>query len=188
MKPNSPTHSAEQAKLTERTPSNTVCDACDPVMAGHASTYPLSPVGMLVTPAAAVHGSMRAEEEIEPQTGGDGGLDEREAMALEGGVPPAFARVFAALQVARPASVEERRWYQAIHDVGGFLDQWGGVAERLGWKARDVIGPQFTPAVLAWALRGAHVIGLTSTSARLSDGRTFIQTATRGAIETDREL
>lgn len=188
MKPNSPTLSAEQAKLTEDTPSNVVCDACDPVTAGRASTYPLSRVGMLVTPATAVHGSMPADEEIEPQTGGDGGLEEREAMALEGGVPPAFARVFAALQVARPASVDERRWDQAIHDVGVFLDQWGSVAERLGWTARDVIGPQFTPAALAWALNSAHVIGLTSTSARLSNGLTFVRTATGGATETDRKL
>jgi len=97
-------------------------------------------------------------------------------MALEGGVTPAFARVFAALQVARPASVDEFRWYQAINDGGVFLDTWGRTAEQLGWSASDIIGPQFTPTALAWALQGAQVIGLTATSARISDGRMFVRT------------
>ena len=84
----------------------------------------------------------------------DGTLDEREAMALEGGVSSTFARLFAVLQVARPASVNEDRWYQAINDAGLFLDEWGQIAERLGWSARDLIGPAYTPAALAWSLQG----------------------------------
>ena len=105
--------------------------------------------------------------------GANGTLDEREAMALEGGVPPAFARVFAALQVARPASVNEECWWQAVTNIAVFLDEWGAIAERLGWNARDLIGPAFTMEALAWALKGARVMTLTSTVARLSDGRIF---------------
>jgi hypothetical protein len=103
----------------------------------------------------------------------EGDLDEREAMALEGGVSPAFALLFAVLQVARPASVDEGRRYQAINDAGLFLDEWGQMAERLGWSARDIMGPGYTPVALAWALQGARVATLSATTAHLSDGRTF---------------
>jgi hypothetical protein len=96
-------------------------------------------------------------------------------MALEGGISPAFARVFAVLQVVRPASADEIQWRQAIDDVGVFLDTWGSAAERMGWTAHHVIGPQFTPASLAWFLKGTSVISLTSTRARLSDGRMFVR-------------
>ncbi len=96
-------------------------------------------------------------------------LDEREAMALEGGVPAAFARSFAALQISRPTTVSAARWERAINDAGLFLDAWGGQAERLGWSADDL----FSPAGLAWSLEGAHVTRLTRTSATLSDERTF---------------
>ena len=67
------------------------------------------------------------------------------------------------------------RWYEAINDIGIFLDCWGRTAERLGWTARDIIGPQFTPRALAWALKGARVVSLTRTTACLSDSRIFIR-------------
>jgi hypothetical protein len=126
-----------------------------------------------VTPASELPNLVAEEGQHEANDSVD--LDEREAMALEGGVSPAFARVFAALQVARPASVDEQRWYEAINGVGIFLDCWGYTAERLGWTARDIIGPQFTPRALAWALQGARVVSLTRTTACLSDGRIFIR-------------
>jgi hypothetical protein len=140
---------------------------------------------MLVTPASASKYPHLIHEEDACRAGSDGDLEERDAMALEGGVSPAFARVFAALQVGRPASVDEARWYQAINDVGVFLDTWGRMAEHLGWTARDIIGPQFTPTTLAWALQGAQVIGITATSARFSDGRAFVRTSGQGAIMAD---
>jgi hypothetical protein len=117
-----------------------------------------------------------AVEKGDQQIGAAGDLEEREAMALEGGVSPVFARVFAALQVSRSTSVSLSRWRQAIDDVGIFLDTWGSAAERLGWTARDVIGPQCSPVALAWVLNGAQVNCLTRTGAVLSDGRTFVRT------------
>ena len=169
--------SASQARLTNATPSKKACDVCDAVTSSSTSTYPASGVETLVTSGPASQHPHRMVEGGQHQADVDGCLDEREAMALEGGVSPAFARVFAALQVARPASVNLSRWHQAIEDVAIFLDTWGGAAERLGWTARDVIGPHFTPAALAWFLNGAQVISLTPTRARLSDGRTFVRTA-----------
>jgi hypothetical protein len=100
-------------------------------------------------------------------------LDERTAMALEGNIPACYAQAFAALQLYRPDGADETRWQQAIAGIALFLDTWGSQAERLGWAARDVIGPQFTPTALAWVLKNARVIGLAMTTAYLSDGRTF---------------
>ncbi len=185
MAPNITALRAYLARLTNATPPDTMCDVCDAVMPGTTSTYLSRGVGTLVTPAPASKYPHLLHEEDACRAGADGDLEEREAMALEGGVSPAFARVFAALQVARPASVDEARWYQAINDVGVFLDTWGSTAEQLGWTARDVIGLQFTPMALAWALRGAQVIGLTATRARLSDGRALVRTSRQGAIMAD---
>ena len=90
------------------------------------------------------------------------------------GFPPPSPGVFAALQVARPASVNEECWWQAVTDIAAFLDEWGGIADTdFGWNARDLIGPGFTLEALAWALKGARIVTLTSTVARLSDGRIF---------------
>jgi len=50
-------------------------------------------------------------------------LDEREGMAMEGGVPAVYARAFATLQLACPTGVSEPRWRQAISDSGLFLDE-----------------------------------------------------------------
>jgi len=127
---------------------------------------------------------LKSEDNLR-KIGADGEIEEREAMSLEGRVPPSFVGLFAVLQVMRPAGADECRWYQAINDAGVFLDEWGAVAEQLGWTAHDVIGPQFTPTALAWALNGAQAVGLTSTSARLSDGRTFVRTATGNIKVTD---
>jgi hypothetical protein len=118
--------------------------------------------------------------EDEHQISAEGDLEECEAMALEGGVSPAFAREFAVLQVSHPAGMDLSRWSQAIDDVGVFLDKWGDAAEQFGWTAGDVIGPQLAPTALAWALQGAQVISLTRTSAHLSDGRTFLRAAVAG--------
>ena len=98
-------------------------------------------------------------------------VNEREAMAVEGGVPATFARTFAVFQLARPAGVSRDCWELAINDAGRFLDTWGHEAERLGWSAPDVIGP--SRHALVWALNGARVTRLTTTTATLSDGRTF---------------
>lgn len=161
------------ARLTNSVPSEKACDACDAVTSGGISTYPSHDGETRVTPASefpnlvAEEGQHEADDSVH--------LDEREAMALEGGIPPAFVRVFAALQVARPASVDEQRWYEAINGVGIFLDDWGRTAEHLGWTAGDIIGPHFTPRALAWALQGARVVRLTRTTAYLSDGRIFIR-------------
>jgi hypothetical protein len=176
MAPNLLALRAYLARLTNATPPKKACDACDAVMPDNTSTYPSRGGGTLVTPASALPHPHHAGEEGECEAAVGGDLEEREAMALEGGVTPAFARVFAALQVARPASVDEFRWYQAINDGGVFLDTWDRTAEQLGWSARDIIGPQFTPTALVWALQGAQVIGLTATSARISDGRMFVRT------------
>jgi hypothetical protein len=161
------------AGLTDSVPSENVCDVCDAGMPGSTSTYPSHDGETLVMPASASKLPNLIHEEGDRGTAIGDDLDEREAMALEGGVPPAFARVFAALQVARPASVDEQRWYGGINDVGIFLDDWGGTAERLGWTARDIIGPQFTPRALAWVLKGARVVSLTRTMACLSDDGIF---------------
>lgn len=153
--------------------SENVCDACDAVTPGSTGTYPSHDVGTLVTPAAACKLPNLTDEERVYETGIGDDLEEREAMALEGGVPSVFAQMFAALQVARPASVDEQRWYEAINDIGIFLDGWGHTAAQLSWTARDIIGPQFTSRALAWALQGARVVSLTRATACLSDGRTF---------------
>lgn len=170
MAPNVPALRAYLARL-ENGLSIAACDACDAVTPSRSSTYQRGAVGTLVTPPAARNSNFA--EIVERATDATVDLDEREAMALAGEVPLAFARVFAAMQVARPASVDEPRWRQAINDAGVFVDTWGGVAERLGWTARDIFGPHFTPSALAWALQGAQVIALTATEAHLSDGRTF---------------
>jgi hypothetical protein len=157
-------------------------------MPGSTSTYSSHGSKALVTPAFPSEQPHLNSQSDPRDVDADSGLEERKAMALEGGVPLSFVDIFAVLQVVRPASVDEIRWYQAINDTGVFLDRWGSAAEQLGWAAHDVIDPQFTPAALAWALNGTHVIGLTSTSARLSDGRTFVRTPVGEVKVTDHGL
>ena len=162
-------------KLENSTPLKQSCDACDAVTAGATTTYPQNDLVTSVTEASVLRHLPTVEEQQEQTEDVLSDLDEREAMALEGGVPPAFAPLFAVMQVARPASVDVNRWNQAVNDAGVFLDTWGGIEKQLGWNGREIMGPQFTPAALAWALKGTHVVSLTATRACLSDGRIFIR-------------
>jgi hypothetical protein len=107
-------------------------------------------------------------------------LDEREAMALGGGVPAPFARAFAEMQAACPPGVLDLRWQQATNDAGLFLDQWSETAERLGWTAGDLFGLHPTVPLsrvdhmgLVWLLKGERVVSLTATEARLERGLTY---------------
>jgi hypothetical protein len=176
MAPNIPRLRAYLVRLVSTIPSEKTCDVCDAEMPSRASTYSVTGIETLVTSASASECPHLSLEESEHQTCAWGCIAEREAMALEGGVSSAFARMFAALQVACPANVDQPRWHQAIDDVGVFLDTWGRAAERLGWSARDVNGPQCSLEALAWVLNGAQVNSLTRTGALLSDGRTFVRT------------
>lgn len=95
-------------------------------------------------------------------------LDERTAMALEGGVPAPYALAFAMLQAACPEGCAAPRWEQAVDDAGRFLDRWGSEAERLGWPAVTVIGPG--QSSLVWALQGRRVMSLSPGGVALVDG------------------
>jgi hypothetical protein len=55
-------------------------------------------------------------------------------------VPEIYAPAFARLQAHAPPEVPLQRQHQFINDAGIFLDQWGYVAERLGWRAEDLFG------------------------------------------------
>lgn len=99
-------------QITTANPGKKGCDACDAVMPGGTSTYPSRGVDAFVTPASASKCPHVADGDAEDGASVGDILDERIAMALEGGVSPAFARVFAVLQVVRPASVDEVRWHQ----------------------------------------------------------------------------
>jgi hypothetical protein len=79
-------------------------------------------------------------------------IDEREAMAIEGEVPAAYARAFAELQVCRPAHLDDAGWARAIDDAGRFLDAYGQDAVRKGWTAEALLGP----TGLIIALRNQH--------------------------------
>ncbi|GEO18617.1 hypothetical protein [Microvirga aerophila] len=97
-------------------------------------------------------------------------LLEREAFAaVEGGVHPTFITGFAKLQMSQPAGTKEAVWHQAINDAGLFLDRFGAKAAAFGWSPDDV----FSEFGLAWTLKGSTVADITTTSASLSDGRTF---------------
>jgi hypothetical protein len=97
-------------------------------------------------------------------------LDERQAMAeIEGGIPPLYSAGFAKLQLTPPPGLPVQRWLQAVDDAGRFLDAFGQQAQAMGWRADDL----FCPDGLVRALQAARVITLTSTTAALSDGRTF---------------
>jgi hypothetical protein len=113
-------------------------------------------------------------EQIEQQLD----LVEREAIALnEGGVPAVYVAAFAAIQCRRPKGVPTERWNRFINDAGVFLDKWGGLAERLGWKDEDLFGldrnapmARYDRMGLIWLLKGQTVTGLDSDSAVLSGG------------------
>ncbi|WP_262299706.1 hypothetical protein [Microvirga sesbaniae] len=88
---------------------------------------------------------------------------------IEGGVPPLYSAGFAKLQLTPPADLSVPQWLQAVDDAGRFLDVFGQQAHAMGWQADDL----FHSDGLVRTLRGARVITLTSTTASLSDGRTF---------------
>jgi hypothetical protein len=98
-------------------------------------------------------------------------IEERIAMALEGGVPTLYAEAFAHMQVRCPAGIANARWEPAVNDAGLFLDAHGAAAVALGWRAEDL----FAPAGLVWALAGETVTCLSSPQAVLSDGRTVLK-------------
>ncbi len=94
-------------------------------------------------------------------------IEERIAMALEGGVPALYAEAFAQMQATCPAGMSTVRWEQAANDAGLFLDAHGAAAAALGWRVDDL----FAPEGLVWALAGERVSCLSSSQAVLSDGR-----------------
>jgi hypothetical protein len=107
-------------------------------------------------------------------------IEERAAIAEQGGVPPIYAMAFAAMQAGCPSGVDEARWRAAIDDAGRFLDDWGKRAAALGWMADDLFGltpmpdrvaPSFDRLArcdhlgLVWLLRGRRVVDLTADAA-----------------------
>jgi hypothetical protein len=97
-------------------------------------------------------------------------IDERQAIAeIEGGVPPLYSASFARMQLTPPPGLSVPRWLQAVDDAGRFLDAFGQQAQAMGWRADDL----FRPDGLVQTLQGAHITKITSTTAVLSDGRTF---------------
>jgi hypothetical protein len=128
---------------------------------------PLGPIGR------EGHGPSDTSSSPEAETAPDsfgGDLDERAAMAIEGGVPPLYVSAFAALQALRPVGLDDLHWLQAIDDAGRFLDAWGRQAEALGWPAASL----FKEGGLVAALRGRPVIKLVEKEAVISGGEVFV--------------
>jgi hypothetical protein len=112
-------------------------------------------------------------------------FDERAAIAIhEGGIPGAYADAFAQLQIAQPIGVAHSQWLRAIDDAGRFLDQWGNVAEKLQWSARDIFKKPAAPAAtrlpldlgtvgLCWVIDGQNVVALDACSVTIGDRRIF---------------
>ena len=80
-------------------------------------------------------------------------IEERIAMALEGGIPAPYAEAFARMQVGCPAGMSNVRWQQAINDAGCFLDAHGAAAAAFGWRADDLS----SPTDFIWLLAGNTV-------------------------------
>ncbi len=168
------------AAARDADPVRKACDLCDRVTEAKSITSRSLAFVTFVTGAdmsRAVPGAQsHTAQAFEPSPANDlapepdaAYLDEREAIALEGGVSPAFARAFAYLQVMTGDAVDPAGRDRAADDAGLFLDAWGAQAERHGWSADDL----FSPAGLAWSLEGSHVTHLTRAAAILADGRTF---------------
>ncbi len=83
--------------------------------------------------------------------------------------PPLYSAGFARLQLTPPPGLSVLRWLQAVDDAGRFLDAFGQQAQAMGWRSDDL----FRSGGLVQTLQGAHVTKITSTTAVLSDGRTF---------------
>jgi hypothetical protein len=91
---------------------------------------------------------------------------ERAAMAEGGGVPAIYAVAFAKMQARPPRTMSVDRWYEAINDAGLFLDAWGKTAEKCGWSADDLFGPD----CLVWSLDGKLLLSLDHNRAILPTG------------------
>ena len=96
-------------------------------------------------------------------------LEERAAMAAEGGVPAPYVDAFARMQVVHPIRLSWDEWARMVDDASRFLDAWGEAAVGLGWTVDDLFGD----GKLAAALKGATVTALSSGTATLSDGRIY---------------
>lgn len=173
MIPNLPALRAFLAKVEASDSRNNGVTAVTPVTPTKSDTYELHSLVTFVTGSAG-NPPLSTPEILTPQGFEcDGVLDEREAMALVGDVPPAYARAFAALQCEAPEGLSLARHDELMDDAGRLLDAWGEDAERLGWSAADLIGPDPSPEPLAWALQGADVTRLSRDGADLSDGRKY---------------
>ena len=96
-------------------------------------------------------------------------LEERAAMAMEGGVPALYVDAFARMQVVYPIRTSREEWERMVDDAGRFLDAWGEAVVGLGWSAEDLFGD----GGLVPALKGAAVVAPSSEMAALSDGRAY---------------
>ncbi len=94
-------------------------------------------------------------------------LEERAAMAMEGGVPALCVDAFARMQVVHSILLAREQWARIVDDAGRFLDAWGEAAVRLGWSSDDLFGG----GGLIAALKGSAVTALSSEVAILLDGR-----------------
>jgi hypothetical protein len=110
-----------------------------------------------------------------------------------GRTPPAFAKVFDALERRCPDRIDVDDWQQAIEDARRFLVQWAERAAALGWTARDLFGLHAVPdnpapnyrrlsrydeTGLIWLLRGRAVVALTADTAAI-ESRTLAMTIYR---------
>jgi hypothetical protein len=73
-----------------------------------------------------------------------------------------------------------------IDDAGRFLDAWAAQAAALGWRTLDVFGvhgtkpaERFDAAGLVWLLRGAEVVAIGETTAKLKTTSGAVQSYTR---------
>jgi hypothetical protein len=93
-----------------------------------------------------------------------------------------FGSVFEILQSRCPNCVPVDRWQQCLEDGKRFLDQWGGLAEALGWSSSDLFGLDTPPdnphrsyqrlsrydeTGLIWLLEGCEVLAVTATTATI---------------------
>ena len=96
-------------------------------------------------------------------------LEERAAMAMEGGVPALYVDAWARMQVVHPICLSRQEWERLVDDAGRFLDAWGEAAVSLGWSSEELFGERGLMA----ALKGASVTALSTDTATLSDGRIY---------------